>query len=205
MSDQKPVDHTPLVESAKPEEAALTAHKHIEQPTAENIKMSAETTTEASGEPVKAGEPAAPFGPLPEALNPEEQKHELPAFLTKVPGLDEFFNRLPSIVTEVGYSEMWGVHLINSFDIPTVNVLIKFLRANEGNIDAAEDQLRKALQWRKDINPLELVESARFSANKYGDLGYLTTYEHDGQPLVFTWNIYGAVKDVQSTFGDVDE
>lgn len=167
--------------------------------------MSAQATTEVSGEPATSGEPAATWAPLSEALNPEEQEHELPAYLTKVPGLAELFNRLPNIIGEIGYSEMWGFHLINSQHFPTVNVLIKFLRANEGNVDAAEDQLRKALQWRKEINPLGLIESGRFSASKFGGLGYLTTYEQDGQPLVFTWNIYGAVKDVHSTFADVDE
>jgi hypothetical protein len=97
------------------------------------------------------------------------------------------------------------VQLKDSEDVPTVNVLIKFLRANEGNVQGAQDQLRKALEWRKKTDPLALVESGRYSATKYGGLGYLTTYEQDGRPLVFTWNIYGAVKDVSATFGDSDE
>lgn len=206
MSDQKPVDQTPVVESAKPEQAAPAADKPVEQTTAENSNMDAENATKAPNEQVKAEDPAAATAvPTAEAPKPEEQKPEQPAYLTSIPSLSEFFNRLPGIVGKVGYSEMWGVPLKTSEDIPTVNVLIKFLRANEGNIDAAEDQLRKALEWRKDTKPLELVESGRYSASKYGGLGYLTTYEQDGQPLVFTWNIYGAVKDVQSTFGDCDE
>jgi hypothetical protein len=84
-------------------------------------------------------------------------------------------------------------------------VLIKFLRANEGNAKAAEDQLSKALKWRKDVNPLALAESGKYSATKYGGLGYFTTYEENGRPLVFTWNIYGAVKDANATFANSDE
>lgn len=205
MSDQKPVDQTPVVESAKPEAAAPATVMSVNQATAENSNMDAENTTMASSEPVTVEAPtAATVPPMAEAPKPEQQEPEQ-TYLINVPSLGEFFNRLSSIVSNAGHSEMWGVPLKDSKDIPTANVLIKFLRANDGNIDAAEDQLRKALEWRRDIKPLELVESGRYSASKYGGLGYLTTYEQDGQPLVFTWNIYGAVKDVHSTFGDCDE
>lgn len=208
MSDQKPADQTPVVEAAKPEESVPAAEKSVDhQLTAENTNMDAENKAQAPGEQLQAEEPAtATITPTTvEETKPEDQKPEQPAYLTNVPSLSEFFNRLPSIVSKAGHSEMWGVPLKDSEDIPTVNVLIKFLRANEGILDAAEDQLRKALEWRRDTKPLELVESGRYSASKYGGLGYLTTYEQDGRPLVFTWNIYGAVKDVHSTFGDCDE
>lgn len=133
-------------------------------------------------------------------VNPEK-----PAYLISIPSLDEFFDRLPTVISKASYGEMWGVILKGSDDIPTANVLIKFLRANDGNLDAAEDQLLKALDWRRNTNPLGLVEFGRHSASKYGGLGYLTSYLHDSRPLVFTWNIYGAVKDVKATFGDLDE
>lgn len=213
MSDQKPVEQTPVVESAKPEEAVPVADKPTETPAAESTNMDAANETDVKDEPAKA-EAAAPeatpeaaptAAPTAEAAKPEAQKPEQPAYLTSIPSLKEFFDRLPGVVSKAGYSEMWGVPLKGSEDIPTVNVLIKFLRANEGNLETAEDQLRKALEWRRDTKPLELVESGRYSASKYGGLGYLTTYEQDGRPLVFTWNIYGAVKDVNSTFADSDE
>ncbi|KAG0155889.1 hypothetical protein PDIDSM_3062 [Penicillium digitatum] len=140
-----------------------------------------------------------------EAAKLETPQVEKPAYLTKNPALGELFNRLPTILGNVGHTEMWGVPLKDSHDIPTVNVLIKFLRANEGNVKAAETQLSKALQWRKDVNPLALAESAKYSAAKFEGLGYLTTYEENGRPLVFTWNIYGAVKDMGTTFADADE
>lgn len=139
------------------------------------------------------------------AVKTEEQNPEKLAYLTDIPNLEHFFDRLSVVLEKAGHSEMWGVPLKDREDVPTVNVLIKFLRANEGNLQAAEDQLTKALEWRKEMKPLELVESGRYSASKYGGLGYLTTYEQDGRPLVFTWNIYGAVKDVNVTFADPDE
>ncbi|KAJ5649735.1 Phosphatidylinositol transfer protein sfh5 [Penicillium longicatenatum] len=208
MSDPKPAEQTPAAEPAKLEEIVGNTDKPSETPAAsatENInteeapKEDAPATTEAA----KPEDEAAPAAATtePEA-KPEEKK---PEYLTSIPSLGQFFEHLPSILSKTGYSEMWGVPLKDSDDIPTVNVLIKFLRANEGNLSAAEEQLRKALEWRKQTNPLELIQSGKYSASKFGGLGYLTTYEQDGRPLVFTWNIYGAVKDMSATFSDSDE
>lgn len=216
MSDQKPVEQTPVAEPEKREEAPIVAaeapeasDKPSETPAAATTDKEAEPNAEeAVGEtPAKEVEPTkdAPVAPETEAAQPEEQKPEQPAYLTKIPGLAQLFEQLPTIIDETSYNEMWGVQLKDSEDVPTVNVLIKFLRANEGNVQGAQDQLRKALEWRKKTDPLALIESGRYSATKYGGLGYLTTYEQDGRPLVFTWNIYGAVKDVSATFGDSDE
>lgn len=208
MSDQKPVEQAPVVESA---EAVPVAEKPAETPAAANTNADAASKLEASikNEPAQPEEPttgtAAAAGPTTEATKSEEQTLEKPAYLSNIPSLSEFFDRLPDIIAKVGYNEMWGVSLKDRSDIPTVNVLIKFLRANEGNLEAAEEQLGRALAWRRDTKPLELIESGRYSASKYHGLGYLTTYEQDGRPLVFTWNIYGAVKDVNSTFADSDE
>ncbi|CAG8899807.1 unnamed protein product [Penicillium egyptiacum] len=176
---------------------------------AENTEQTAAKDEPASA-PVKEEVPAndataATATTESEAAKTEEPKVEKPAYLSKNPALGELFNRLPTILGDIGHTEMWGVPLKDSDDIPTVNVLIKFLRANEGNAKAAETQLTKALQWRKDVNPLALAESAKYSAAKFGGLGYLTTYEENGRPLVFTWNIYGAVKDISATFADTDE
>ncbi|KAJ5381493.1 Phosphatidylinositol transfer protein sfh5 [Penicillium cataractarum] len=219
MSDQKPVEQVPAAEPEKLQEAAVVASeapeasdKPSETPaaaTTETTDKEAEPKAEEAvhDTPAKVEEPVndAPVAPEPEAAKPEEQKPEQPAYLTKIPGLAQLFEQLPKILNETSYNEMWGVQLKDSEDVPTVNVLIKFLRANEGNVQGAQDQLRKALEWRKKTDPLALVESGRYSATKYGGLGYLTTYEQDGRPLVFTWNIYGAVKDVSATFGDSDE
>lgn len=211
MSDQKPVEQT-RAEPGKGEAVEATDNPAgTPAPATENTEDVAPQAGEpANDENPKAGEPtqdasaATAAAPKSEAT-PEEQKPQKPAYLTNIPSLEQFFDQLPELLRKTGHNEMWGVFLKGSEDIPTVNVLIKFLRANEGNLQAAEDQLRKALEWRKETKPLELVESGRYSATRYGGLGYLTTYEEDGRPLVFTWNIYGAVKDMTATFADADE
>lgn len=219
MSDQKPVEQTPeaaqigeaVAATDKPAEtiaAPATENNTEEAPKEEAPKIAEPTTATPAAESTKNEEKpvqdatAAATTTEPEAAKPEEKK---PAYLTSIPSLGQFFEHLPEILSKTGHTEMWGVPLKDSDDIPTVNVLIKFLRANEGNLSAAEEQLRKALEWRKATNPLELINSGKYSASKYGGLGYLTTYEQDGRPLVFTWNIYGAVKDMSATFADSDE
>ncbi|KAJ6132223.1 hypothetical protein N7471_007438 [Penicillium samsonianum] len=197
---EKPEETVEAVD--KPVETPATADENTEQTAAKDEPASAPVKEEVAANDATAST-AATAGP--EATKSEEPKVEKPSYLSKNPALGELFNRLPTIVGNIGHTEMWGVPLKDSDDIPTVNVLIKFLRANEGNAKAAETQLSKALQWRKDVNPLALAESAKYSAAKFGGLGYLTTYEENGRPLVFTWNIYGAVKDIGTTFADTDE
>lgn len=176
------------------EPAAASTSAAEKTPNDENKDIKQEAQDEA-----KPGDaPATEKKPEKEAAT--EQK---PSFLTNKPALDHLFERLPLILKKAGHSEMWGVTLKDFNDAPTANVLIKFLRANEGDANLAEQQLSKALEWRKKMDPLSLVDKARFSKTKFGGLGYVTTY-NDGKG-VFTWNIYGAVKDINGTFGDVDE
>ncbi|EAW24269.1 CRAL/TRIO domain protein [Aspergillus fischeri NRRL 181] len=163
-----------------------------------------ETTATQSGTAETPAEVQQP--PQAEEEKPVAQQPEQPAYLAKNPALAQFFERLPAIVSSSGHAEMWGVPLKDSNDAPTVNVLIKFLRANEGNVKLAEGQLTKALKWRKEMNPSALAESTSYSATKFGGLGYLTVYkEANGAENVVTWNIYGGVKDINTTFGDMDE
>ncbi|KAL2371964.1 Non-classical phosphatidylinositol transfer protein (PITP) [Blastomyces gilchristii] len=144
--------------------------------------------------------------PVSEDKPPEAPVDTRPEYLSKNPALSELFEKLASILKKAAYNEMWGVTLKDSDDIPTVNVLIKFLRANEGNVKLAEEQLTKALEWRKKMNPLALVENTSYSSAKFQGLGYVANYKDQNQGnVVFTWNIYGSVKDVNRTFGDIDE
>ncbi|CAG8932055.1 unnamed protein product [Penicillium salamii] len=193
-----------------PIEQPVEKREESEKPAETPVPVSSDPTPQEQSSAPKE-EPktdvATPAAPVQESepAKTEEPKVEKPVYLTKTPALGDLFDRLPSILTTVGHDEMWGVQLKDYNDIPTVNVLIKFLRANEGNLKAAEDQLTKALKWRKEVNPQALAESGKYSAAKFGGLGYLTTYEENGRPLVFTWNIYGAVKDANATFANADE
>ncbi len=79
-------------------------------------------------------------------------------------------------------------------------MLQKYLNANDGDVAKAKDQLAKTLDWRAQMQPLELLKK-EFDKARFEGLGYVTTYGSD----VFTWNIYGGVKSIDETFGNLDE
>ena len=160
---------------AKPESSDSSKEQAKEEPTKE-------TTTAASG--------------------------KKPDYLAKNPALTNLYEKLPSILSATGHREMFGVPLKEDYrDIPTINILIKFLRANDGNVKEAEEQLRKALEWRKKMDPAALLEKGSYNPAKFDGLGYMTKYKtgDDKEDVIITWNIYGGVKDMDYTFGDVDE
>lgn len=141
-----------------------------------------------------------------EATSTAAQEDTRPDYIKSNSALQQFFESLPSILQQADHHEMWGVKLTSWDDIPTVNVLMKFLRANDGNLKLAQDQLSKALAWRKKMDPLALVNGTYSS--KFAGLGYLTKYQNktSGREEIFTWNIYGsAAKNVKETFGNLDE
>ncbi|KAK2740673.1 Non-classical phosphatidylinositol transfer protein (PITP) [Onygenales sp. PD_40] len=221
---EKPSQPAPAAEAAVPEKApeqpangAAPAAEATEKPAEKPAETPAADAPAAAPAPAKAADvdaieeqkqesAAAPKKDESETKAPEAPADTRPEYLKNNPALAQFFEHLAGILEKTGHSEMWGVTLKNSEHIPTVNVLIKFLRANEGNLKLAEEQLTKALEWRKKMDPLGLAEKSTFSSKKFKGLGYVANYKDakDGD-VVFTWNIYGAVKDIDSTFGDVDE
>ncbi|KAI1349129.1 CRAL-TRIO domain-containing protein [Xylaria sp. FL0043] len=116
------------------------------------------------------------------------------------------------------HPEIWGVTLADpATHVPTQIILQKYLNANDGDVVKARDQLTKTLDWRQKTRPLELVKQT-FSKEKFGGLGYVTTYsapaddkdeEGEGEKVkareIFTWNIYGNVKSIDVTFGNLEE
>jgi phosphatidylinositol transfer protein SFH5 len=108
------------------------------------------------------------------------------------------------------HGEIWGVTLADpEKHIASQIVFQKYLNANDGNITAAKDQLMKTLTWRAEKQPLDLVKK-QFPKDKFEGLGYVTRYtsESSSGPEsqdIFTWNIYGIVKDFEKTFGDLQE
>jgi chemotaxis protein histidine kinase CheA len=224
MADQQPEKTTaPAADAPEPQPTAVTnidTPKETTETTEPQPENKNETTTAQPAVETTAAQPTAVEIPAeadkapvegqqsPQAAEekPVVEQPEQPAYLAKNPALAQFVERLPAIVSSTGLAEMWGVPLKDQNDAPTVNVLIKFLRANEGNVKLAEEQLTKALKWRKEVNPSALAESTSYSATKFGGLGYLTVYkEANGAETVVTWNIYGGVKDINTTFGDMDE
>ncbi|KAI5272007.1 phosphatidylinositol transfer protein SFH5 [Aureobasidium subglaciale] len=121
---------------------------------------------------------------------------------------------LVEVIKEAGYSEMYGVELCppteagKAAPFSTLLILQKFLRANEGQVNKASDQLLKALKWRKEFKPLEVMKQV-FDKTKFKGLGYVTKLvsvpESPNDIDIATFNIYGAVKDTKHTFGNLDE
>ncbi|KAL7961737.1 CRAL-TRIO domain-containing protein [Trichoderma compactum] len=142
---------------------------------------------------------------VPAATPEKVEQAEAPALTPETP-LAEFTARLADIIKESAHSEMWGVELSSDAShAPTQVILQKFLRANNGDLAAAERQLAAALAWREEWQPTKLVSEA-FNKDKFGGLGFVTNHKDEaGNNTVITWNIYGSVKDNKATFGDVTE
>ncbi|KAK3486701.1 CRAL-TRIO domain-containing protein [Neurospora hispaniola] len=109
--------------------------------------------------------------------------------------------------------EIWGVPLSDpERHIPTQIIFQKFLNANDGQVEKAKDQLLKTLDWRQKTQPQQLLRKM-FSKAKFDGLGYVTTYTAGDAPAVdepeqkevFTWNLYGSVKSLDETFGNLQE
>jgi hypothetical protein len=150
--------------------------------------------------PTRVEEPAA--SPTPEKK--AEATPTATATASASTPLSKLFAELPSIIKEADYSEIWGVTLTDETHIPSTIILEKFLCANDKDVAKAKAQLTEALKWRKKMEPLKLLEK-EYDAAKFGDLGFVTVYDVKGKKEIVTWNIYGAVKDVKGTFGDVKE
>ncbi|KAK4148356.1 CRAL-TRIO domain-containing protein [Chaetomidium leptoderma] len=118
--------------------------------------------------------------------------------------------QLWALAKATGHPEIWGVTLADpEAHVPTRIILQKYLNANDADLAKAKDQLTKTLEWRAKTKPLELVTKA-FSKAKFDGMGYVTKYLQEGSTEpeskeVFTWNIYGGVKSIDDTFGNLEE
>lgn len=118
--------------------------------------------------------------------------------------------QLWTLAQSTAHPEIWGVTLADpASHVPTQIILQKYLNANDGDLAKAKDQLTKTLEWRAKTKPLEVVKKV-FSKTKFDGLGYVTKYVQDGSTEpegseIFTWNIYGGVKSIDDTFGNLEE
>ena len=106
------------------------------------------------------------------------------------------------------HKEVWGVTLADpATHVPSQIILQKYLNANDRDLARAKEQLKSTLDWRAKNNPSELIKK-KYSSDKFAGLGYITSYPGEGatpdSKEVFTWNIYGGVKDIQKSFGDLE-
>ncbi|RLN37665.1 hypothetical protein BBJ28_00001931 [Nothophytophthora sp. Chile5] len=132
---------------------------------------------------------------------------EWPALAEDHP-INQLLQALPELIKAAdGYSEVFGITLDPSGPFTTKLILQKFLRANANDVAKAKAQLGETLTWRSSFKPLETLQQ-QFDRTLFGALGFVI--EVDGVPQsanqkdVITFNVYGAVKDNQATFGDID-
>lgn len=151
--------------------------------------------------------PEAPSGEKPAAAPAPAPAAETAATQGTDPEASPI-TQLWKLVQDSDHPEIWGVTLANpDTHIPSQVVFQKYLNANDGDVELAKAQLTKTLEWRKKAKPLELIGKT-FSRAKYEGLGYVTTYGTGEGPEgreIFTWNIYGGVKSIPETFGNVEE
>ncbi|PSR79998.1 CRAL-TRIO domain-containing protein [Coniella lustricola] len=196
---EKPVSDEPVTTLLAADGGATEAQS--EEPASKDTTEKPQSATETSA-------------PKEEVVASSEKPKEAaaPAAAAAAPPktpFEDFDAKLPEILTEVGHDEMWGVKLISpaSSHIPTGIVLQKFLNANDGDLTKAIEQLKGALNFRKEKKPLELLTKT-YSAHKFADLGVVTVYPVKDSPLpeVITWNMYGNVKDkMDEVFVPLDE
>lgn len=114
---------------------------------------------------------------------------------------------LMSLIETAESDEVYGIHLATASPFHRKLILQKFLRANANDIGKAKTQLLETLRWRKTFDPRKAMTEI-FSRTKFGGLGWVTTL-HDvpgstNPSDTATFNIYGAVKNSKTTFGDLD-
>lgn len=219
-----PEETTPT--SAPVEESTPAAAAPAETTSAEAVEAPASEATPAAAAPEEAAPvesapeappkdaavtaEAAPAEAAPAAAAEEPKAEAKPEEAKKTPpttALTKLFAELENIKKEADYGEMWGVELSDEEHVPSSIVLEKFLRANSKDVAKSKAQLIAALKWRKQIQPANILAETEFDAVKYGGLGYVTVYPKtdNHEKEILTWNIYGAVKDIKSTFGNVEE
>lgn len=113
--------------------------------------------------------------------------------------LEKLQGEVDSLVKEADHGELFGEDLKNCEKDVQETLLTKFLQANNYDVEGAKSQLLKTLKWRKKFSPLSAAFKEKHK-EVYDELGLVTKHES----TVMTWNLYGAVEDKESVFGDLD-
>jgi CRAL/TRIO, N-terminal domain len=193
----------PAVEPAVEGSTAAAAAPIAEENPAADDKPTADDKATADDKP-KTAEPAKAV----EASTADAGPPSWPELADHHP-LAQFQSSLPNILKAAEYDEVYGITLKpkpegSVGDFLTLLILQKFLRANQNDLEKAQEQLLGTLKWRKEYQPQKAVEET-FGNDKFNGLGYVTTIDgKDGKQIV-TWNIYGAVKDYEKTFVPLEE
>ncbi|KAH7920377.1 CRAL/TRIO domain-containing protein [Leucogyrophana mollusca] len=98
---------------------------------------------------------------------------------------------------------MWGVTIDPAHpakDARVSVVLMKFLRARNLSPTEAKDMLISTLRWRESFG-VDAALREDFPQDVFGGLGHVYGKDREGRPV--TYNLYGANKDLDAVFGDV--
>lgn len=196
-SVEKPAEPAPAateVEKPKPEEPTSAPTEALE-----NLNISEKKTEDATATATATATPDKPAATSTEPIWPETPADH---------PLTKFFSAITDIVKEAGHDEVYGVKLdTTSGHFHTKLILQKFLRANQGDLEKAKQQLLETLKWRKEFDPMKAAGET-FEKERFDGLGFVLEVEGVPGSLnekdVVTFNVYGAVKDNQKTFGDLD-
>ncbi|KAJ9612163.1 Non-classical phosphatidylinositol transfer protein (PITP) [Cladophialophora chaetospira] len=150
--------------------------------------------------------PAEPLAEPPAVAETKaEEKKDVPIAKATTP-----IQELWALASSHGHPEIWGVTLADpASHVPSQIVLQKYINAYDGDLAKSKETLTKTLDWRAKTKPLDLLKK-QFNSNKFARLGYTTVYgdaESTNPEVkeVFTWSIYGGVKDLNETFGNLQE
>ncbi|KAI0076602.1 CRAL/TRIO domain-containing protein [Panus rudis PR-1116 ss-1] len=205
---------SPVATAPEPEQAPETTTT-TESPAAPAPEPAAAPS--AHGTAADAPKPEPTPASIAETKEPEEPEpqNELTKKFTEREwrALREFRRQLPQIFAEAYHPDskgarsepvkLWGVTIdpyAPNKDPRVSVVLMKFLRARELNVKNAREMLVATLRWRDEFKVDELVKE-EFPQDIFGKLGFVAGKDKDGHPV--TYNLYGAITDMNAVFGDI--
>ncbi|KAF8637640.1 hypothetical protein AX17_002708 [Amanita inopinata Kibby_2008] len=163
------------------------------------VSQTVESTSVAAAAAATIEEPE-PQSPLTQQFT----QHEWDA-------LKEFKTTLPDVFQDAYENPkaretpivLWGVNIDPAHlnrDARVSVILMKFLRARNLSVRDARDMLTATLRWRMFFN-VEAAMEEQFPQEVFGQLGHAYGKDKGGRPVVY--NVYGANKDLNAVFGDV--
>lgn len=170
-----------------------------------------ETTTSV---PAPAAEPSdtAKHTALPEKTSPlvqaftEGERSAVKDLVTRLPLIfEEAFKDLKDESHKLEAVDFWGVPIDplkgDAEDARVDVILVKFIRARNSDIEAAQTQLIDTLKWRHTFKASETVNEV-FPDEVFGKLCHNFGKDKDGRPI--SYNVYGGDQDLKAIFGDLD-
>lgn len=122
--------------------------------------------------------------------------------------LESLIKAIPTILLKTDnkdYDEIFGycinVDTNEHVDINIRNeILLKFLKADDYDVEAAKERLVSTLNWRNKFHPLSAAYEEDFDG-ELNNLGVITGFKNGKDNLKYvTWNLYGEIKNPKELF-----